>query len=268
MRSYYKEINRKPLRVKVLSDLHLDVNRDYPFELPKDDEDLVIIAGDLSGHLNITKEWLNKNVHEGIFIEGNHMLYNGQGKALQDLYKDYEEAFPLDSNITFLQNSCKQVEDVIFVGCTLWTNYRLQGFLGTRSPRKYMNDFYYGLYKENDEVESLEPEHLIKEFNESLKYIERVCDTFPQARIVVITHHCPSIECTPPAYMHSEINQAFCSNLESFIKDHGNISHWICGHSHWQTSFEIDDCKIILNARGYCYRDEDKNFDPHLIVEI
>ena len=84
----------------------------------------------------------------------------------------------------------------------------------------------------------------------------------------MITHHCPSIKCTPPAYKNSDINQAFCSNLESFIKDHGNISHCICGHSHWQTSFELDDCKIILNARGYCYRDEDKNFDPHLIVEI
>ena len=268
-RPIYKE---KKMKIRVMSDLHLDYNQKYPLEL-KDKDTFTIIAGDLSGYSEYRDKWLKENTHKGIFVEGNHIFYNNENKTLQQLYKDLEEKYPLDSNVSFLQNQHKVINNVVFVGCTLWTDCRLNGYKSTRTLQSRMNDYRYGRYLCNegleDEFESVfEPELSIKEFNKSLNYIESICDEYSQNKIVVVTHHCPSQKCISPYYRSSDCNQAYASNLESFIQNHSNIVCWICGHSHNSCDFKIDGCRVIMNCRGYVPYGEDKDFNPNKIIYI
>lgn len=268
----YKNVKKK---IRVLSDLHLDVNKDYPLEL-EDKDTFTVICGDIAGEYEYAKEWLNNNIKNGIIIEGNHILYNRDGLSLQELYKRYQKDYTLDNNVTFLQNNHKVIDNIVFVGCTLWTNYRLFGRLSTWQCERYMNDFRWGCYEECEWTglnskfikTKLEPKHCIHEFYESLQYIDSVCEEYPNNKIVVVTHHCPSIKCIDKFYSNDECTPAYASNLESFIKDHSNIVCWLCGHSHNQCDFEIDGCRVVMNCRGYCYRNEDKNFNPNKTILI
>lgn len=271
----FHDMKENKLKVRYMSDLHIDVNCEYPFEL--DDKDtFTVIAGDIAGDYNIAKDWINKNIKNGIIIEGNHIVYNNDKLSLQKLYKRYQDDFPKDSNVTFLQNDYKIVNDVVFIGCTLWTDYRLFGYLGTREPYKCMNDFRFGIYEEvewtglnSKYVDThLLPEHCINEFKISIEEIERLCDKFMGYKIVLVTHHCPSIKCLSPNYRHDNISQAYASNLEYFIKNHSNIVCWICGHSHNQCDFKIDGCRVVMNCRGYERYNESYNFKPNKSILI
>lgn len=258
-----------PMKIRYMGDLHLDYNYNHPFVL-KDKKTFTCIAGDISGYPNIGVEWLKNNIQNGVFVEGNHILYNDWNMSLQDLYKYYEEKFPLDSNVSFLQNTYKVVNDIIFFGATLWTDCRYYGYVGKRDLTNYMNDYRYGKYNDGNQTRVITPDDTITEFNKTMKALEEVCDANQGTKIVVLTHHCPSEKCLSPYYRWSSnsCNQAYVSHLESFIRSHGNIVAWICGHSHNCTKFDIDGCKVLMNSRGYVRHDEDVNFKPNRFIRI
>ena len=52
------------MKIQVLSDIHLDVNRNHPFSLP-DSDTFTIIAGDISAYTDETIKWLHENVENG-----------------------------------------------------------------------------------------------------------------------------------------------------------------------------------------------------------
>lgn len=269
--------NQKRKKIRIISDLHLDVNKNYPLVL-KDKNIFTVIAGDIAGEYNIAKQWLNENINNGVFVGGNHIFYNNERQTLQQLYKRYQNDFPLDNNVSFLQNGFKIIDDIVFVGCTLWTNYRLFGIEETRECLNRMNDFRFGYYEEPEYTGtyikynkvSLLPCHLIDEFKKSLDYIDDICKRYVRNKIVIVTHHCPSIKCLSKYYRNGGgISQAYASNLESFIKDHSNIVCWICGHSHNQCDFKIDGCRIVMNCRGYVdYDSSNKHFNENKFIYI
>ena len=255
------------MKIRYISDLHLDYNYQYPLKL-KDKETFTALAGDISGYYEVGRDWLKENIHNGVFVEGNHIFYNNDKLTLQDLYKRIEEDFPLDSDLSFLQNTYKKVGSVIIFGATLWTDCRYYGVKMIEGLRRHMNDYRYGKYEDNGIIRNLQPEDTINEFHKSLKLLEELCDKYPQEKIVVLTHHCPSKKCISPYYRHGEINQGYVSHLESFIESHGNIACWICGHSHYQTKFDIDGCKVVMNCRGYVSHGEDYKFKPNKSILV
>ena len=270
--SEYITVQKPKLKVRIMSDLHLDFNYKYPLKL-EDSDVLTVLAGDISGYYDYSSKWIKDNIKNGLFVEGNHVFYNDENKSLQQYYDRLKNEYPLENNISFLQNSHKEIDGVVFVGCTLWTDCRLNGICQTRSLEKAMNDYVYGKYEdvETGEIRKITPEDTIYEFEQSLKYIEQVCDENIGKKVVVITHHCPSEECLSPyyrSYNRENYNQGYASNLESFIKSHSNIVCWICGHSHNQCDFEIDGCRVVMNCRGYVKYGESEGFNPEMIIEI
>ena len=65
------------MKIRILSDLHLDVNSKYPFSL-KDKDTFTILCGDTSGDPEITKKWIDDNIKSGVFVCGNHLVYNSR----------------------------------------------------------------------------------------------------------------------------------------------------------------------------------------------
>ena len=191
------------MRIRILSDLHLDYNTRLPFRL-KDTETFTIICGDISGYCKKAANWLNRNVKQGVFVAGNHMVYNRSGHSMQYQLKQLENMFPLTSSGSFLNNSYKIVDDFVFVGGTLWTDYCLFGEdrkdLSKWYALRNMNDFRFARMNFDKNVEHektpqmmrMRPEDCEKMFSNTIACIDSICHRFQDKKIIVVTHHAPS----------------------------------------------------------------------------
>lgn len=257
------------MKIRVISDLHIDVNKDN-FELENKDI-FTIIAGDIAGHPEVTTKWVQDNIKEGVFVEGNHCIY--EGVPLQEVYETLKTNFPLKEPVSFLQNTYKIIGDYVFAGATLWTDFKLNslGYYNHRTAAKGMNDYKYGKFIDpvTKKERKITTYDTLDEFRKSIKFIHNTCKNFPDKKIVVVTHHCPSMMCSSELYLNNMLNPAFISNLEGFIMSHSNIVAWVCGHCHRSPIIkDIGNCKLIMNTRGYKYYGEDKLFDPDFEIEI
>ena len=258
------------MKIRIMSDLHIDVNEKYPLQLPEKDRGIfTIIAGDTAGELADGVFWLRQNCPYGVCVAGNHIVYNYYGKSIQELKNMLKEEFPMDSTMKFLENDYIELDnDIIIVGATLYTNYHLDGIpqhIGMRACKHKLNDFRYGLYDdlENNEIVGLEPKHYLDMHYKSLEYIGKICDENPNKKIIVVTHHAPSNQAIPSIYKgERDSNCGYASNLGGFIMQHPNIKAWIYGHCHDQKQFNVGDCICINNSRGYVSYKEDMNWNP------
>lgn len=259
------------MKLHILSDLHIDINAGLPFRL-KDPETFTIICGDISGYFIKTSKWIDRNVKNGVFIAGNHIVYNESSHSLQYQLRQYEQKYPLDAPVSFLNDSYKIINNIVFVGGTLWTDYSLYGKDTKRMYSlyacRYLNDFRYGLFNPVKDVEyekvpqimKLKPEDCENMFHRTVSIIDNVCQRFPDKKIVVVTHHAPSEQSISPIYRNDQLNPAFASNLENFILDHPNIKLWCHGHIHTVSDYKIGECRIICNPRGYAKYHESSKY--------
>lgn len=257
------------MKIRIMSDLHIDVNKDYPLQLPQKDRGIfTILAGDIAGEIDMGVQWVKDNCPYGVCIAGNHLVYNDYGLSIQALKKSLKEDFPAISTMKFLDNDYIEIpeENLIIIGATLYTNFHLNGMpeiVGMRIAKRYMNDFRWGMYETDDGmVDELKPEHYLKMFKESVAYIEKVCNENPNRNIIVVTHHAPSNQSIAKRYQRDDSNCCYASNLGGFIQMHPNIKAWIHGHVHNHFDYMVGGCRVICNPRGYVRYMEDTNWNP------
>lgn len=267
------------MKIRILSDLHLDVNSGYNLRL-KDKDIFTVLAGDTSGDPLMTKKWVKANVNRGIIIAGNHLVYNKRGKTIDELRNEMTEMFPMDSDVSFLDsecgNVCKEVNGILFVGTTMYTDYSYvnqsvnkdldEEFHVKRNmllSGRYMNDFKWG---RKTELDRISPEDYKNWFETSFAKIEKIITDNEKSDnpkpVVLITHHCLSPKCISSTYVDDDMNASYVTDKEDFIRKHTSIKCVISGHVHHQANFRIkqDDggsCVYVMNPRGYCPRCED-----------
>ena len=263
------------MKIRVLSDLHIDVNDRSPLRL-KDNDTFTIIAGDTAASPELATEWIRQNIQKGLVISGNHIVYAAGKRPIQDLKQHLATSFPPDAPITYLDHMTgtmhKTVENILFIGTTLYTNYALlpdvpveNAMWYAYSPRFGLNDFRLGYTRDNGKVRHIFPTDYRRWFIESQKEIRRIIEAHPDKEIVLITHHCPSEKCC--ATKGILLNTSYASDMESFIREHSNIKLWITGHVHERQNFKIGQCTVLMNPRGYEDRGEAFGFNPNTFVE-
>lgn len=259
------------MQIRVISDLHIDINEKYPINY--NDDIFTIIAGDISGDPVLSTKWLKDNIKTGLFVHGNHCCYNHLNISLQELKLIFKNNFPLDNNITYLDNQYKIINDIVFIGCCLYTDYKYNGNVNAnmRIAEKGLNDFRFGKFNENGKVVPLKPYHYLQMFNESIDFIKTTLNKFKDKKCVLITHHGVSPLQLDPKYFTSNLNASFISNLEDLILKHDNLKLVITGHVHNSSDFKIGNTRIICNPYGYRdwhYGECNLKFNPNLIVEV
>ena len=258
------------MKIRILSDIHNDVNYKYPFKLADMDK-FTIVAGDISGSVNDTIKWVNDNMRNGIIIGGNHSGYSDDNVSLQLIHKELSDYYKLEDNVSYLENNYKIIDDIVFIGATLWTDFKLYGedfqIWDMQNAIKYMNDYRYNHYEDNG-MRLLRPEDTLNMFNESFKFIKETVEKFKDKKVVVITHHAPSIKSIHAKYLNGFANACYASNLEQFIMDNPNIKLWIHGHVHNNFDYMIGDCRVVCNPRGYEMYKENFEFNPDFEVEV
>jgi len=193
-----------------------------------------------------------------IYIAGNHEFYHGKFHgSLKDL-RDTCAKFP---NVYFMENDCRKIDDVTFIGCTLWTDMNKFDPLTLHAVADMMND--YRIIREDSKgYTRLRPAHTAARHRHSVDYIRTVIEGKFNEKFVVVGHMAPSKMSIHPNYKDDHImNGAYASDLSEFILDHPQIKVWTHGHTHHNFDYMIGTCRIVCNPRGYIgYEEQAEHF--------
>ena len=200
-----------------------------------------------------------------IYIAGNHEFYHGKFPDSIQYLRDEISAYP---NIYFLENDVKEIDDVVFVGGTLWTDMNQGDPITINVVSSMMND--YRIIRNSDRnYARLTPSDTVIRHKNTLKHIKTVVEADPSKKYVVVGHHAPSKQSTKPRYEKEfHMNGAYSSNLSEFILDHPQIKLWTHGHTHNCFDYMIGSTRIVCNPRGYEGYEEDSGWNPNLILEV
>jgi len=200
-----------------------------------------------------------------VYIAGNHEYYHGKWPDSIQYLRDEVSAYP---NIYFLENDVKEIDDVVFVGGTLWTDMNQGDPITINVVSSMMND--YRIIRNSDRnYARLTPSDTVIGHKNTLKYIKTVVEADPSKKYVVVGHHAPSKQSTKPRYEKEfHMNGAYSSNLSEFILDHPQIKLWTHGHTHNCFDYMIGSTRIVCNPRGYEGYEEDSGWNPNLILEV
>jgi predicted phosphodiesterase len=277
------------MKIKLVSDLHLEFS---DIEIPNNGCDTLILGGDIllseslhdfpegtddtviQSHRHVQAirfrnflKYCSQDYKNVIYIAGNHEFYHGKFFQGLDTLRETCAQF---SNIHFLENSSVTIDDVIFVGGTLWTDMRDCDPMVMMNAENNMNDY---LIIKNDRTgyRAITAIDTIKRHRNTLEHIGVVIDNAPiDKKIVVVGHHAPSFQSVDTRYKDNNLNGAYASDLTNFILDRPRIKLWTHGHMHSKNDYMIGPTRIVCNPRGYHQNGygENTGWDPDLIIEV
>jgi DNA repair exonuclease SbcCD nuclease subunit len=183
-----------------------------------------------------------------IYIAGNHEFYHGLWKASLQHLRDECARYP---NVYFLENDIKVINEVSFIGATLWTDCNKGDPLTLHALTDMMNDFRI---IRNDEhgYTKLRPAHIMYRHQQTLSYLKAVLPDMKDKKVVFVGHHTPSHQSVHERYKNDFLmNGGYHSDLSEFILDHPEIVLWTHGHTHEPFDYMIGTTRVFANPRGY-----------------
>ena len=255
------------MKIHLVSDLHLEFGP-YLHKKPKG-TDVVIAAGDITTSHNgpfQLREIFGPYVPI-IYIAGNHEFYNGKLYAGLDYLRAECAKFP---NVYFLENETKIIDDVVFIGTTLWTDMNKNDPMTLWAVKNRMND-YRIIRDDRDNYRAFSPEKSVELHYIAKNYIISELAKYQDRKCVVVGHHCPSLQsCHPRYHSDHEVNGAYRSELSDIMLDNPQICLWTHGHTHHTFDYVIGKTRVVCNPRGYQsdgYHEE-TGFDINHCIEI
>lgn len=272
------------MKIQVVSDLHLEFSETT---IPNNNADVLVLSGDIllahdlhqwpPGHhdtssrryISATRfrnflQQVSKDFPAVIYVAGNHEFYHGSWTKTHTILRNECSQF---SNIFYLEKECKVINDVTFVGGTLWTDMNKGDPRTCNAIRGMMNDFSI-IRNDLKGYIPLSPNTVAERHKETLDFIQLTIDQNPTGKFVVVGHHAPSALSIADQYKDRYLmNGGYCSDLTNFIEKNTQICLWTHGHTHTVFDYKIGSTRIVCNPRGYTPY-EDTNWNPATIFEI
>ena len=271
------------MKISIASDIHLEFG---DIDITNDSQaDVLILSGDICVAADLDMRdrrqtelgfarWRSEMFHDFfercaanfphvIYIMGNHEYYhNDFATALDDVRKRLAHL----PNLYILEREIKVIDDVTFIGGTLWTDMNNSDPLTLYHMRTMMNDFRViqnsdtpvhfrtqeGEFKTR--VAKFSPEDAVVEHVKMKEYIQVVTAMLGENpnKYVVVGHHAPSRRSTHAMYAHDTImNGGYSTDLDQFIEDRPQIKLWTHGHTHHVFDYMIGETRVVCNPRGY-----------------
>jgi len=202
-----------------------------------------------------------------IYIMGNHEFYNGKFYAGINYMREECAKYP---NVYMLEQDMKIIDDVVFVGGTLWTNMNRRDPLTMHAIEGMMNDFRI-IRNDARNYAAMSALDVAIRHDKTLAYIEHIVHEHRNKKCVVVGHHSPSFQSVHPTYAHENLmNGGYHSDLSEFILDHPQIKLWTHGHTHHPFDYMIGETRIVYNPRGYENDgySEDTGWNPNIVLEV
>ena len=272
------------MKLQLVSDLHLEFNKNVVIN--NAGADVLCLAGDicLAYHLhrhpisnlpnnaeNSEKaqryrdffNHVSQQFDRVFYVMGNHEHYSGRWNDTANWLRTALEPWP---NIQLLDNQWVDIDNVRFVGTSLWTDLNQSDPLTVMSMPQFMNDYRAITIRHNEIYHKLRPIDTIEEHRRSLETITLAAKQW-NGDVVVLGHHAPSRQSIHENYLNEHImNGAFCSNLDDFIFNQSKFKLWMHGHVHNCFDYQIGNCRVVCNPHGY--PGEINNFNQRLIINL
>lgn len=305
------------MKIAVCSDLHLEFGT---LELKNSGGvDVLVLSGDILverdlreradvdilGKNNKSNQYHEFMQHCGaefphvIYVAGNHEHYHGDYNTTLPSLK---QKLSYIKNLHILDKEVFKLDDVTFIGGTLWTDMNKEDPLTLYHIKSMMNDFRcvehsgrvanYRAKVSNDKPVDMtddewlslpeserskevfktrparfDPEDAVEDHKQMLEFIQTVIEGKHSEKFVVCGHHSPSRMSTHPRYKNEELmNGGYSSSLDEYILDHPQIKLWTHGHTHEDFDYMIGETHIVCNPRGYInYEERADNFKLKVI---
>jgi len=265
------------MRVRVCSDLHLETC-EYGHGVPDlGSGDVLILGGDILCARHFKKDGNLKKVYNDflkkcvdnfdwvLYLAGNHEAYGYNYEGTWDVLKEN-----LPEGIHLMENSVVKIADWVFLGATLWTDFRNENALEMMEAQNCMND--YKTIRIGSNYRKMNPDDTLGFHKKSKQFLLDTLPMFSNQKVWVLTHHGPSYQSVHPKYRNSGIaNGAYVSDLDDLIFDNPQIKYWSHGHTHESFDYMIGGCRVICNPHGYYngYNTQgmNLNFDPNFEVD-
>jgi predicted phosphodiesterase len=196
-----------------------------------------------------------------IYVMGNHEYYHSDfATALGEMRRKLAHL----PNLHIMERDVKVINNVTFIGGTLWTDMNNQDSLTLYHMRTMMNDFRViqnsttPVHFRTEEgkfatrIGKFSPEDAVEEHVKMKQYIQSVVQGNHDTKYVVVGHHSPSRKSTHEMYANDTVmNGGYSSDLDEFIMDHPQIRLWTHGHTHHPFDYVIGETRVVCNPRGY-----------------
>lgn len=285
----------KPMKIQLLSDLHLETHPHW-VATPAPGADLLVLAGDVGsyqpgslladtdfglGRFSPLKGWPTPV----LFVPGNH---------------EYD-TFDFDEAHARLQATCERlgiiwlerevlvwpsspgarVKPVRFIGTTLWTDFDALGPLATALSTPTTNLLAQQL-KARDKAFRAANYHLKKTLTtrhgepflaDGVRTQALLCQTWLSQALaqpfdgntVVVTHFAPSLLSADPRYGLTPGTAGFCNALDHLMA-HAQL--WLHGHLHAPSDYIKNGCRVVANPLGYARKNEQLAFEPASCISL
>jgi Icc-related predicted phosphoesterase len=248
------------MRLHILSDLHVEFG---PFQPRTVEADVIVLAGDVHAGANGIR-WIFQHfpTRPVIYVLGNHEFYAENIPILTSEIKDLAKG----SNVHVLENDRIEIDGVVFLGATLWTDFGLYGdvVLAEAVAAAAMMDFQK--IRVTHDYRRFRPADARRVHAQSASWLTKQIEDVRGRRFVVVTHHAPSPRSISERYRNDPLNPAFASNLEPLIQNSG-AALWIHGHIHQHADYAIGSTRVIANPRGYP-QEGHTDFDASLTIDV
>jgi len=282
------------MKIAIASDLHLEFG---DLEIDNDSRaDVLILSGDILVAKDIAQrdpygvmgpEYRSNRYHDFmqrcsalfphvIYVMGNHEHYNGDFAKTETHLKD---VLGYLKNVYVLEKEVKVIDDVTFIGGTLWTDMNNGDQLTLYHMKSMMNDFRvtdnsarmvtFKAYEQihgvdnrekpifKERVAKFSPEDAFEDHAKMKGYIQQIIEGKFDQKFVVVGHHSPSKQSTHPMYADDTVmNGGYSSDMDEFITDHPQIRLWTHGHTHHVFDYMVGETRVVCNPRGYI------NYEP------
>ena len=248
------------MRLHVLSDLHIEFG---PFAPPTVEADAVVLAGDTHpGSRGLTWAMQAFPDRPVIYVLGNHEFY---GQMMPTLPKELKER-AAGTNLHVLDNNVLTLQDVTFLGATMWTDFCLLGdpAFSQVLAQLGMSDYHVIRHPANGGV--LEPEQTRRLHDQTIRWLRAQAQAHRGRKLVIVTHHAPSGRSVHARFSDNPLNPGYASNLDQLVEE-SQASLWIHGHLHHAADYRVGQTRVLSNPRGYPEEPE-HGFNPALVVEV
>jgi len=253
------------MKIALLSDLHLSVQR---MDAPATSADVVVLAGDLHRPAGAI-EWARQFRQPTLFVAGNHEFYGSDLTTTMRALRTHAKG----TAVRVLDHDVWLHDGVRFLGCTLWSDYRLfesptQREQGLQQADKMVRDFSR-IRSAPDFDEKFTPAMSQHLFNCAVAWLDQQFAIAHEGPTVVITHFAPARGSIAAKFAGSPLNACFVSDLEPQIR-RWQPALWLHGHVHDSFDYRIGDTRVVANPRGYAPKGivENEAFNASLTIEL
>jgi len=278
-----------PLRLQLVSDVHLESQPDWRFD-PVPGADVLVVAGDVGSYhhrsrLDEADFGLARFSPERgpwrsvLYIPGNHEYDDLEFEDAHQRLRDACDRW----GITWLERETVVIDGVRFIGTTLWSDFdalatvdegvdadsllahRLRAF---DAANPYLEK--YSFRRRGERVLADGVRELGLECQAWLR--EALARTF-DGPTVAVTHFAPSLRSADPRFGLVPGTAGFCNALDELLP---SAELWLHGHLHCMSDYvdtqprqgQPHRCRVVANPLGYFSLGEGEQYRPALLIDV